>query len=433
MKNKVLVNASWIVICKVAQSIIALIIGMITARFLGPTNYGLVTYASSLVAFVLPVMQLGFNSTLVQEILDNPENEGRIIGTSVICSFVAAIVSIIGISSFVLIANPGEKETIIVCFLYSLSLLFSAIELIQYWFQAKYLSKFPSIASVIAYTVSAGYKCYLLITGKGIRWFAVTHVIETLIISVLLLIILKKRCDFRLKFSFDIAKRMLSNSKHYIISGIMVSIFQQTDRVMLKIIHSETDTGYYSSAITCIGITAFVFSAIIESARPLIFEKKKESKVEFEEKVKQLFSIITLLSLAQSIVMTVLAKPIILLLFGSDYLPSVPILQIAVWFSTFGYYGVVRNIWILAEQKQYVLWIINLVGALTNVILNMLLIPSMGGMGAAVASLLTQIVSNFVLSFLLKDIRSCGRIMIKSLNPKGWIPLLNKIIKSIGK
>jgi Na+-driven multidrug efflux pump len=97
---------------------------------------------------------------------------------------------------------------------------------------------------------------------------------------------------------------------------------------------------------------------------------------------------------------------------------SVKILQVLVWFVMFSYMGSVRNIWILAEGKQSILWKINLTGALVNVILNLFLIPWLGAVGAAIASLVTQIVANFVFGFIAKTLRPNNKLLLKGLNPK---------------
>ena len=76
--NKVIKNASWIIVGRIAQSIVGMLIAMITARFLGPSNYGLINYASSIVAFAVPIMQLGLSNILVQELVNNKEKEGEI-------------------------------------------------------------------------------------------------------------------------------------------------------------------------------------------------------------------------------------------------------------------------------------------------------------------------------------------------------------------
>ena len=417
MKNKVLNNASWIIACKIMQSACSFIIGVFTARYLGPTSYGLISYAASIVAFFLPIMQLGFSSTLVREIVNQPEREGQVLGTSLVLNIISSIACVIGITTFSFLSTPTETETIVVCGLYSLSLVFQASEMIQYWFQAKLLSKYPSIVSLVAYVVVSLYKVYILIAGKSVRWFAVTHVIEACIIASALLIIYLKCGKQKLSFSFELAKEMFSRSKHYISAAMMVVVFQQTDRLMLKWMLNETETGYYSASLTCLGITGFVFMAIIDSARPSILESKKRSEKEYTEKLTMLYTIVNLLSLAQSIAMTVFAKMIIGIIFGADFLPASRVLQVAVWYTAFGYYGTVRNVWILAEEKQQYLWKINLAGATLNVVLNFILIPILGGVGAAIASLATQLFTNVVLCFVIKPIRPCLRYMIESVKP----------------
>ncbi len=418
MKNRVLNNASWIVGCKILQSLISFIIGMITARYLGPSQYGLISYAASVAAFFQPIVRLGFDSTLVQEFLHDPKEEGKILGTSLGFSIAASVISIVGIFSFVFFVNAGETETIAVCFLYSLLLLFQACEMTQYWFQSKLQSKYASISALIAYVCVSLYKIYILVTGKSVRWFAVSHVIEVAIIALLLLVLYRQTGGKPLSFSFALGKRMLQKSKYYIWSGLMMILFQQTDRIMLKLMLGEAETGYYSAALTCVGITAFVYAAIIDSGRPSILEGYQVSAKVFEKRMILMFSVITFLSLAQSLFMTLFAGPIISILYGSDYAASVGVLQISVWFTTFGYYGMVRNIWILAEGKQKWLLSINGIGALVNIAGNFLLIPRMGAKGAALASVVTQFMTNFVLCFCVRSMRPVGKMILRSFNPR---------------
>ena len=100
MKTKQVVNnAKWIIICKVAKAILQLIIGMISARYLGPSNYGLINYANSIVAFALPIMKLGLDAVLVNELVQAPEREGEIMGTSLMLNVVSSIICIIGVSA----------------------------------------------------------------------------------------------------------------------------------------------------------------------------------------------------------------------------------------------------------------------------------------------------------------------------------------------
>ncbi len=416
IKNKVIRNASWLIGCKIAQSVFSLVISMMTARYLGPSNYGLISYAASIVAFVVPIMHLGMANILVQETVQHPEEEGKIFGTALLTSVCMSFICIIGVTGFASIANRGKTDTIIVCALYSILLVFQALELIQYWFQAKYLSKYTAIISLCAYVVVSAYKVFLLATGKSIYWFAISNALDYMLIAIALIITYEKLGGAKLKFSLSAAKRMISSSRYYIVSSLMVTIFAQTDKIMLTLMIDEAATGYYQAAVSCAGITSFVFVAIIDSMRPMIFESRKVSIDSFEKNMSRLYCIVTYLSLAQSLFMMLLAKPIVMILYGEAYFPAVNALRLIVWYTTFSYYGSVRNIWILSEGKQKYLWIINLSGALANVVLNAFLIPLFGIIGAAVASLVTQIFTNVIIGFIIKPIRQNNFIMMRSFN-----------------
>ena len=429
MKNRVINNAGWIIGCKIAQSLINLVIGIITARYLGPSNYGVISYVASVVAFALPIMQLGLRQTLVREIVHSPDQEGKILGTALVINVISSFFCVVGSVSFVTLVNAGERETILVCALYSLSLIFQATEMTQYWFQAKLLSKYPSIASLGAYVVVALYKIYLLITGKSVVWFALSNVLDYFLISIILMVIYKKIGQQRLSVDWRLGREMLSRSKYYILPSLMVMVFQHTDRIMIKLMMGEAETGLYSAALACVGVSGFVFSAVLDSARPVILEQKKNDPVLYEKRMIQLYCIITCMSLAQSIAMTLLAKPIVLVLYGEEFSASAGILCVAVWYITFSEYGSVRNIWILAEGKQKYLFGINISGALANVILNLFLIPAWGAIGAAVASLVTQFFTNVIIGFIMKPIRRNNYLLLKSLNPKVLSDMLQEVVK----
>lgn len=415
--NKVIYNASWIIGSKLLKAIISFIIGVFTVRYLGPSNYGIINYVSAIVAFVMPIMQLGFPSILVNEIVNHPDEEGKILGTSLVLSIIASIFSVISVIMFAMTANAGKTETIVVCSLYSLILIFQASEMTRYWFQAKLLSKYSEISSLIAYGLVSIYKVYLLVSNKSLVWFAMTHVIEAIIISVLLLFLYSKFSNQKLSFSLSLGKAMFSKSKYYIISGLMLIIFTQTDKIMLNFLMGDIATGYYSCALTCVNTSGFVFAAIIDSARPSVFEARRYSEELFEKRLSMLFSLVIWLSLVQSIFMTVFANLIISILYGQSYMPAVGVLQIAVWYVTFSNIGSVESIWVVSESKQNYLPWINLFGAILNILVNFSLIPVWGAIGAAFASVVTQLFSKFFLFFIIKPMRPIGKIMLKSFNP----------------
>lgn len=428
-KGKIAKNAGWLVGLQLVKSVLGVVISMLTARFLGPSDFGVINYAASIVSFVTPLMQLGFTGVLVQELVNSPEKEGEILGTSIALSGCASVACIVGVFLFAVTVNRGETETIIVCTLYSALLIFQALEMMVYWFQAKLLSKYSAVVSLTAYVVISVYKTFLLVTQKNIYWFAVSNALDHMLIAVGLIVVYGKLGGARLTFQGKIAKNLFSKSKYYILSNMMVTIFAQTDKVMLKLMIGDVATGYYSAAVSCAGMTGFVFAAIIDSFRPVIFDCKKHSEQQFEKNMVRLYGMVIYLSLLQSLVVSLASKWIVLILYGADYTPAIDPLRLIVWYTTFSYLGSVRNIWILAENKQQYLWSINLSGALINVVLNYWLIPIMGTMGAALASLITQIFTNVVTGFVIRSIRRTNLLMLQALDPREMVCALKHILQ----
>jgi O-antigen/teichoic acid export membrane protein len=258
----------------------------------------------------------------------------------------------------------------------------------------------------------------LLITEKSVYWFAVSHSIEYGIVGILLVIIYFKIGGQKFRFSKSTAKEIFSRSKYYIIASLLVVVFQNVGVILLSNLSGYDETGYYTSALTSAAVLQFVYTAIMDSYRPLILTAKKEETEKYEKAVSGLYGIIVYTSLAQRIVFAMFAKLIISILYGADFMSAVPVLQIIVWFAPFSFMGTVRNIWLLAEEKQKELWKINLFGVVINIISNAIFIPLAGACGAAIAAFITQFLMNFVFGFIYKPIRKNNELMIKGLNPK---------------
>lgn len=427
MNNKVIKNAGWIIGCKLFKSVLSLLVTVITARYLGVGNYGLINYAAGIVAFVTPLMKLGLDSISVYEIVNHPDKEGETLGTVIGLCAISSICCVVGVVAFSAIVNKGEAETVIVCGLYSILLIFQAIEMIQYWFHAHFLAKYSSLAMVVSYLIVTIVQMMLIYNKASIYWFALSHSIDFFVIAVILMFVYKKRGGQQFVFSAHRAKTLLSVSRFYIVSSLMVTIFNNTDRIMLKLMVGNEATGIYAAAHSCASMTSFVFVAIIDSMRPAIFEYRNSNKKAFENGLKGLYSIIIYFSLVQCIMLSLFSGPIIHLIYGYSYHDAALVLRYAVWFTTFSYLGTVRNIWILSEGCQKYLWKINLSGALMNVILNYLFIPSLGATGAAIASVISQMFTNIFVGFLIPAIRPNNALMLSSLNPRILISAFNKL------
>lgn len=412
-------NAGWLIGGRIAQMLINLIVGVLSARYLGPNNYGLINYAGAYTAFFSSFCTLGINSLLVKEFVDHPEDEGMIIGTSLGLRAISSILSAIAIVCIVSVVDAGEKITILIAALSSIGLFFNIFEVVNSWFQSKLQSKVTATVSLVAYMMAAAYKVILLVKGKSVAWFAFATSVDYICVGVLLLIAYRKYGGKPFLFSLSYGRRLLSRSCHFILPGLMAAVYSQTDKIMLKQMISETEVGYYATAVVICNIWCFVLSAIIDSMYPSIMQANNTNKELFTRRNKQMYAIVFYVSVFVSLCFLIFAELGIFILYGKEYLPAATPLRIVTWYTAFSYLGVARNAWIICNNKQkYLIWVY-LSAAISNVVLNVVLIPVFGAAGAAMASLAAQIITTMVVPFFIKGLRENSKMMIDAILLRG--------------
>lgn len=420
IKNKTVRNAGYLIVGKVLQMLFGLIVGLLTARYLGPSNYGLINYANAYIGFFAALCTLGINNVLVKEFVDHPGEEGKVIGTTLGLRAVSSILCSVAIIAISSILDAGEMTTILIVALSSVGMVFHIVETFNYWFQSRLESKVTAFSTLIAYLVSTAYKIYLLATGKPVTYFAITTSLDYLCLGILLYVQYRKHKGGKLCFSWQYGKQLFAKSRHFILSGMMISIYGQTDKLMLKQMIGESEIGYYATAVSLCGMWCFILSAIIDSVYPSIMEADKAGDEQlFKKRNVQLYAIVFYMSTAVSLGFTVLAKPIIYIMYGVNYLPAVNPLRIITWYTAFSYLGVARNAWVVAKERQRYLFAIYAASAMANVLLNYLLIPMMGASGAAIASLVAQAFTTLVVPFFIKDMRENSLLILDAIMLKG--------------
>lgn len=415
IRSKETKNAIWIIGGRVIQMLISFFVGILTARYLGPGNYGILNYAGAYVAFFTAFCTLGINSVILKDFVDHPDEQGQAIGTTLILRGLSSVLSSIMIIGIVMAIDTGESLTIMVTALCSVALIFQVADTLNYWFQSRYQSKVSSVATLIAYIVTSSYRIYLLIMQKDIRWFAFATSVDCICVAVILFWVYKKENGPRLSFSFYKAKELLGASYNYILASMMVAIYGQTDKMMLKQMLDETSVGYYSLASTINNMWVFFLAAIIDSLYPTIIRYANENRILFEKKNRQLYAIVIYISIFVAVGFMLFGEVIIKILYGETYIPAAMPLKIVCWYTVFSYLGMARNAWIVSTNNQKYLKYICGGAAVANVLLNLLLIPVWGASGAALASLVTQISTIVFIPLLIPNMRPNVKLMLEAL------------------
>lgn len=212
------------------------------------------------------------------------------------------------------------------------------------------------------------------------------------------------------------------NGYHFILSGLLVTLFTQMDRIMLGNLIGQESVGIYSVASNIATLWYFVPLAVINSARPIILKMKQISIVEYQEKLKQLYAFIFWLGLLVSLFITVCSNLIIQTLYGQQYIEAAIPLAILIWASVFSLLGTARNIWIVSEGVNKYTKYYFLIGMFVNFVLNYIFINYFGVVGSAVATLIAQIITTIVAPLFFAKTRESTYLMSQAMMLKGVIP-----------
>lgn len=418
-ERKVAKNAMWMVAERIIQMIISLFVGVISARYLGPENYGTLNYGLALVTLFSSIAKLGLDNVIIKEYINKREQNGLILGSAFVLRMISGVLSIICILGYIAITNPNDSIAFVTTLLQSFILIFEVFDLIDFWFQSQLKSKYVAIAKTIAYIVMSTYKIVLLVLGKSVEWFAFATSLEYIVILFILFIMYFKNGGQKLRCSLKYGFNLLKQSYHFIISGLLVTLYTQMDKIMIGNYLDDSQVGLYSAATAISTMWGFIPNAIINSMRPTIYEAKEKEGKTYEKRLKQLYAIVFWCGILFSIGITIFSKFIITILYGQEYIGASSSLSIAVWSTTFAYLGTARGIWIVCENKNKYTKYYVLFGAIFNLISNAILIPFMGIEGAAIATLISQVIVAILAPLLYKETRISVKHMMEGIFLKG--------------
>ncbi|MGQ7672623.1 flippase [Streptococcus suis] len=419
---KIIKNSSWMVGDKVFTMIIGVFVTAVVARYFGPESYGQFNYALSFTTLFTALSTLGLETLTVKAIVDKEQDEGTILCTSLVLRVIGGtLLTFIAVILIRLIV-PNDSNTHILVFILSLTMVFKALEVIEYWIQAHQRAKISSVVRMTSSVIIAAFKIGMVLLGGNLIHFALIHMLNVVIIGIGLIIAYFRNREEKFKWKVDIgyAKSILSQSWYLILSGLMVTLYMQIDKVMLgSLMPTKVEVGVYSAAESIASMWYFVPMAIITSFQPVIMSKKKINEESYLKSVQLLYTIVAWLGIGFGMFVLIFSNPIVNILYGTEYQKASSILSVSIWAGTFAMLGSARGIWLISEGLQRYSVIYISAGAIINIVLNYILIPVIGGYGAAVATLISQVTVALIAPLFIKKTRIASLMILKAFKLEG--------------
>ena len=424
-------NTGWLMLGK----ILSLIVGIFIAKFLGPHDFGDLSFAVAFTAIIAAVGTLGLDSFIIREILHQPAKRDEVMGTAF---WMRIGVSIFLVPASVLIYlffrsladQQGSELTLVITFCAS-ALFFKAFNIIDSYFQSQVRSKFVVQVQNICLIISSLIKISFVLLKLPLVYFAFALVLDGIMLSVGLVIIYHRE-NLQIKawvFNTSRAKSLLNQSWPLILSAVMVTLYMQIDILMLKYFAGSTEAGIYSAAARISEAWYFIPVAIVTSVFPAIIHARKTDIARYQKRLQNLYDLLVAISLPVALIVSLGADTFIRLVYGEQFDGAGVMLSIHIWSGIFVFLGSASGQYLLAEGFTMISFYRTAIGAIANILLNLWLIPMYGGLGASAATLIAYFIATFSI-LLYSKTRQQGLMVLKSLFLINMFLIVSERLKS---
>lgn len=391
------VNTSWLFIDKIVVMAIAFLVGLYVARYFGPKDFGIFNFARSIAMFFTVFTSLGLESILTRNLVNTQHQEEQLLGTAFFMRFFAALLSSLGIL-LCWLWFPSTNVYMPLIFIFVASSFFQAVTVIRQFYESRVQSKFVAYISVGQTLLIALVKIILVYINASLVWFAVAISFESVLMAMGLIFVYQKKekCFQKWRFNKQLGLLLLKDSWPLILSSFLIFIYMKTDQIMIMYLLDEVAVGHYAAASKLTEIWYFLGMILCRSLFPAIINAKKNNEKQYRLRVQRLLDLMMILATLVALPVSFFSREIVFYLYGEAFLPASEVVQIHVWSLVFVFLGMAGSRWLLAENLQKVTLVRTVIGAIVNVALNFLLIPLWGIYGAAIATLIAQLISSYV-------------------------------------
>ena len=416
--RRVVSNASWIVTDRLIRLGVGFFVGVWVARSLGPSGYGTLSFGLAWTALFASAAKLGLDEIVVRELVARPESASRTLGSAAALRVTGAVtVVVISLLAYLAFYGGADREQLLVVVLVGSANLFLTSDVIDWWLRSRVEWRFAFRARVLAFALSTAAKVTLLAVGAGVVWIASVTLVDAAFLAVFYTVELLRHPSRvkQWKPTWTRARELLSDSWPAIISSLAVMIYMRIDQIMIEAMMGDSDVGIYSAAVRLSEVWYVIPVAISSSLTPRVVNARSRGLVQYHRSLIGLIAFLFWVSVAVALVVTMLGPQVLVLLFGPAYQAAGPVLQVHFWAGVFVAMGVAISRWFLAENRLRVSLYRSLAGMAVNVCLNLILIPAIGLVGAALATILSQFVQVYLSTALFKQSRPAWRLINKSI------------------
>ena len=395
-------NMSWLLFSQIIASICGFIWTVLIARYLGVDEYGILGFAISLTGILTFTTDLGIGAYIVRHVATDYDSAPKFLGNAFPLKLIFCTSTVI-LTLIILVLMKSNELTITITLLFAIELIIkSYVNLLNGAFQAFEEGKYQGITNTLLNIILLIFILISIFTDLGIFGITFSYVFANAIAFAYVYYSFKKHItkpQFELDTEF--CKKITKLSLPFAITGLLYSIYYSIDVVMLTNLSGSYPTGIYNATYKLISVLTLFYSVYTAVIFPVMskFYKNNEKLllISFEKSIKYLMIIIIPIAISTMIY----SLDIIQFIYGHEYDAASSVLSILIWTVCLLFISGCCNTLLNASYKEVTVTKIYTIAAIFNIILNFIMIPYLSYDGAAITTVLSDVLIVVIQSYVI--------------------------------
>ena len=400
--KRIIRNTGLMLTSEIAANIISLLVMILIARYLGSEGFGKFSFIFAFVGIVMTLASLGGeNFVVIREVARNKENAKIYFGNALTLKSCLLILTIICSIIIINIIEPSPEIRLSV-YIVSLGMAFLFLSHL-YWalLQAYETMQFEALMKIVERSLLLILTLFIYIKkGSIIQLVSMFTIVYFISFLMAFLFVTFKIKYFPFGSNTNVIKKIIKNGIPFAFTSILMVFYFRIDTLMLSLLRTYSEVGWYNAAYKIMEGLSVLPMMIVLGTFPAMSRLYIENKEYLKLLYKRAFKYLVMIALPIAIGATLLSNKIIYFIYKEEFFNSSLILKILVWAEIFIFLNYLMGYLLNSINKQK--WFMYSTGAcvILNIILNIILIPKFGYLGAGAATVATQF-ANFIILYRL--------------------------------
>ena len=409
-------NTAWLILEKIGRTVLGLGVTLVILRVAGPALYGQLSTAIALVAILEPLANLGLSGLFEKELIVSESKRTAVLVAGIAAKAISGTCLALILLGVLWGATAISGDRLILYGICSIQLFLVSGTCLVSWFNVQTKAKLIVRRKLYSTIIGSALKVCVVFLSTSLTLLAIVFQIEGLIFLGFAISLTSRFGNIGLlRESIDLLliKKLVSQSWPLILSGIGLTIYLKIDILLLAAYLSDKEVGIYSAVVKISEGWYFLGAAVATSLFPPVARNWKKNRECGEDMLAKITWMLVGLGAGGSVGLYVTSGLIQNRVLGGAYEGSAAIISVHAWAGIFVFLGYGLSKWLIVENRLMYSIVRHLLGAVVNVVGNLLLIPRYGAAGAAWATVFAYSFSNLGVCLLFPALRPFLLLLVK--------------------